>query len=140
MFLEFINITFKYTDIKHVTNFQTKFCLCANSQTYVLITGEPQYLKKTRFANDDCYQLPIQTRYIEVLGTFDVSLPTLKLIFQHAKDRVLDAVVVANECTIFSDNEVVLYKCYVAVDNMERNGIILQGSKTRLQDNGLEYF
>lgn len=112
----------------------------------VLVTGESQYLKHPDFNNDDCLERVSQLKFVDILGTYTMSNEDIKLIFQHAKDKILNVIVSNGILDIIGDDGILYSR---SLNNSFADGaglmdinqeIMLQGSKDWLQANNLEFF
>ena len=111
-----------------------------NFNMIILVTGEEHYLKNSGFDNDDCLKRASQTKFIDVLDTYNVPFENIKLIFQHAKDKILNCIINDKTLKILGDNGV-LYSTLIYIDIPDTNQeIVLKGSKFWLRFNKIDYF
>ena len=107
----------------------------------VLVTGEKQYLKKSGIVNEDCFQMVSQSKFVDVLGTYAIPLDATKRIFRHAKDKILDIIILDHIFCVVADTGI-LYTGNLDenIPDLAQREIILKGSKPWLKNNNLECF
>ncbi len=89
--------------------------------------------------NDDCFQRTSQNKFINVLKTYPIPFDSVKLIFQHAKDKVLNAKIENGTIEIVGDTGVLFSMPVGEGDPELHQEIVLSGSKFWLTANGLSF-
>jgi len=124
-----------YTD-----NFVSTTLYGPRLKTVVFVTGEKSYLKKWGMYNDDCFQRTSQNKFINILKTYPIPFDSVKLIFQHAKDKILNAKIKNGIIKIIGDTGVLFSMPAGEGDPELHQEIVLSGSKVWLTANGLSFF
>jgi len=107
--------------------------------TVIKITGEKTLLVETEVTDS---LFVSQRKYRNVLGTFEIPLSNTLLIFQHAKDKVLDAVVENGVMTVVGDDgKLLLHHRLEGYDeSLEKRGVTIEASKLWLKSHNIEFF